>query len=206
MGRAGPECHNPSSGRCILTTPLSNASPALMLPRLNIARSVPVFSAAATTTAGTATAAGTAALAGGCAAGAIAPGGRGEQRKLLGKPSRTAARAFGSLPFAGTNQDLAVVLALEAMKLVNRHGARVVVRSFKFKVQRRSKPFKTGPTRPRAGQSTHSLPSPACSLCGLNKRLYLCVILPPGCHLDAARDIPPHTAARAAPLRLRSRQ
>lgn len=31
-------------------------------------------------------------------------------------------RAFGSLPVAGAHQDFAVVLALRAMKLVNRHA------------------------------------------------------------------------------------
>ena len=36
-------------------------------------------------------------------------------------------RALGPFPLAGTDQDLAVLLALVAMKLVNRHGDRIIV-------------------------------------------------------------------------------
>src|ERR1035437_1072769 len=37
-------------------------------------------------------------------------------------------RTLGSPPLAGTNQDLAVLLTLVAVKLVNRHGSRIATR------------------------------------------------------------------------------
>ena len=51
----------------------------------------------------------------------VAGDGGGEHRQFFGYLRRAAARAFGSLPFAGTNQDFAVFSAIPAMKFVNRH-------------------------------------------------------------------------------------
>ena len=56
---------------------------------------------------------------------AAAPGG-GKHRKCLGQFLRAAVRARRSFPVAGTDEDFAVLPALLTMKLVNRHGARII--------------------------------------------------------------------------------
>ena len=50
-----------------------------------------------------------------------------EAKEMLAE-HQEAMRALGPLPLAGTDQDLAVLLALGAMKLVNRHGDRIAAR------------------------------------------------------------------------------
>ena len=54
----------------------------------------------------------------------VGRGGR-EHGQLLGKFRRTTMRTRCPLPIAGTNQNLAVLLALPAMKFVNRHGRNI---------------------------------------------------------------------------------
>ena len=54
--------------------------------------------------------------------------GRGERRKLLGQLLRTAMRAFCPLPVAGADKNLAIFLALPAMKFIDRHGKSLNVR------------------------------------------------------------------------------
>jgi hypothetical protein len=58
----------------------------------------------------------------------FARAGRGEGGKFLGQLLRTAVRASGSLPIAGTDEDFAVAPALFAMKLVNRHEGKIIGR------------------------------------------------------------------------------
>src|SRR5258708_8533018 len=57
------------------------------------------------------------------------PAGGREHRKPLGDFDRAAMRALGPLPFAGPHQHFAVLLALVAMKFVNRHGLRITARA-----------------------------------------------------------------------------
>ena len=78
-------------------------------------RSAPAATPAAATAA--------AALAGGGLTG-ISPAGC-EHGEFLGKLRRAATRTFRPPPIAGTDQDLAVLPALFAMKLINRHGLRI---------------------------------------------------------------------------------
>jgi len=88
-----------------------------------------VFASAAATTAGTAvgTAGGAVADATGLTGAGAAAGSGGEYGQLLGEADRTATRAFRPPPVAGTDQDFAVVVALVAMKLVNRHEQTIAV-------------------------------------------------------------------------------
>src|ERR1017187_1245134 len=58
--------------------------------------------------------------------GRIATRAGSKRGKFLLNLRRAAMRAFGPRPFARTNQDLAVLLALFTMKLVNWHGHRLV--------------------------------------------------------------------------------
>ena len=55
--------------------------------------------------------------------------GRGERGKLFGQLLRTAVRTFCSLPLARTDKDLTVLLALPAMKFIDRHGGRIITKA-----------------------------------------------------------------------------
>lgn len=68
-----------------------------------------------------ATAATTAAVAAGWRFSDSTRGAGGKYRQFFRQPGRAATRAFGAFPVAGTHQQLAVLLALGTMKLVNRH-------------------------------------------------------------------------------------
>src|SRR5438132_678216 len=50
----------------------------------------------------------------------------GEGGKLFRQPGRAAMRAFRSASIARAHQDFAVRLALPAMKLINRHGRKII--------------------------------------------------------------------------------
>jgi hypothetical protein len=63
------------------------------------------------------------------AVGMAFPGaGCGERGKFLGQFFGTAVWARGAFPIAGADENLAVALALLAMKFVNRHGMKIADR------------------------------------------------------------------------------
>lgn len=71
------------------------------------------------------------------AAGAGVAGGRGrEDRELFIQLGGAAMRAFGPLPIRRTDQDFAILFALFAMKLVNRHGT-IIIRRLKSSSHKR---------------------------------------------------------------------
>ena len=63
--------------------------------------------------------------AGGCHAGSAGGHGRREDGEFFGKLRRAALRTFRPAPVAGTHQDFAVLVALPAMKFVDRHGLKL---------------------------------------------------------------------------------
>ena len=65
--------------------------------------------------------------------------GRSEYRKLFLEPGRTAMRAFGPFPIAGSDEDFAVALAFFAMKFVNRHDEKMGGKASKLKLQNSEK-------------------------------------------------------------------
>ena len=105
---------------CVLGQAAGDAPSILDAIRNTQNGSVPVRSAAATTTAGFRYRARSRRLRCGCARHC-----RGERGKFLRQLRRTAVRALRSLPVGGTDQNLAVLLALLAMKFVNRHDERI---------------------------------------------------------------------------------